>query len=781
MRKLLLLTVICFPFFIHSSAQIITTIVGNGIGGFSGNGGPATAAELDPYGITVDKIGNVYISDNDSCVRKINTSGIISTFAGNGVRGYSGDGGLATTAELKAPQGLTTDGIGNIYIADTYNNRIREVNTSGIISTFAGNGFNRVGGYGGYSGDGGPATAAELDEPYGIAVDKLGNVYIADTHNQVIRKVNTSGIISTFAGNGYGAGLMSGGGYYGDGGPATAAEFFLPNNVAIDNFDNVYISDYDNHRIRIVDTSGIINTFAGDSVVGYSGDGGSATTAEIYTPLAVTVDDSGVYIADDNNIRKVNPSGIISTFAGNDSIIGFSGDGGPATTAELSYVTGLALDTSGNLYIVDDGNARIRKVWMVLAVSDNSITDVNCNGESNGSAIAMASEGLPPYTYSWSNGATTSSVSNLSAGTYTVNVVDSENIKGSTIVIIAQPPLLTASANVITNVICNGANSGSASAITTGGTSPYTYLWSDANSQTTISVTGLSAGTYTINITDNNGCISPATVIITQPMALIASANAIINVNCNGGNNGSASVTVSGGTSPYNYLWSDANSQATISASGLIAGTYTATITDYNGCSIVSTITITQPTAISMTADSINVTGTCNGSAWVVVGGGTPSYSYLWMGGLTSDTITNQCIGDYCCTVTDANGCIDSLCTTIELATGTNEVKGESGELMVYPNPNNGTFTIALSHPELARPDESVGRVSGSQPKLKIYNVLGQQIYFATLNQVQPARTGTGGGDNLIDLSDKPNGIYLYKVFKETGELVGEGKVIILR
>ena len=220
----------------NSTTGIITTIAGNGIAGYSGDGGLATNAELNnPYGVAVDSNGNIYIADtNNNRIRKVNsTTGIITTIAGNGTAGYSGDGGLATNAELYYPYGVAVDSNGNIYIADTYNNRIRKVNsTTGIITTIAGNGT------AGYSGDGGPATNAQLNYPYGVAVDSSGNIYIADTDNNRIRKVNsTTGIITTIAGNGNP-------GYSGDGGPATNAELYDPSGVAVDSNGNIYIADY---------------------------------------------------------------------------------------------------------------------------------------------------------------------------------------------------------------------------------------------------------------------------------------------------------------------------------------------------------------------------------------------------------------------------------------------------------------------------------------------------------------------------------------------------------
>jgi sugar lactone lactonase YvrE len=343
-----------------SNAQIINTIAGDGVLGFSGDGGAATAAELYySSGVTVDGSGNVYIADeNNFRIRKVTTAGIISTIAGNGFGGYSGDGGAATAAELYYPYGLALDGSGNIYIADYDNNRIRKVTAAGIISTIAGDGA------WGYSGDGGAATAAELNTPSGIAVDVSGNVYIADYGNNRIRKVTPTGIISTIAGNGTAA-------YSGDGGAATAAELYTPSGVTLDGSGNLYIADQFNNRIRKVTAAGVISTIAGDNAQGYSGDGGAATTAELYYPFGISVNGSGiVYIADwgNNRIRKVT-TGIISTIAG-DSARGYSGDGGAPTATELSGPIGVTEDGQGNIYIADFGNNRIRKVTGITGINE---------------------------------------------------------------------------------------------------------------------------------------------------------------------------------------------------------------------------------------------------------------------------------------------------------------------------------------------------------------------------------------------------------------------------
>lgn len=290
-------------------------------------------------------------------------SQIIITFAGNGYNegtgngGYSGDGGQATAAEFWAPEGVTFDASGNLYIADNANQCIRKVNTSDSISTIAGMGP----AFSGFSGDGGPATAAELSDPSGVAFDALGNLYIADLNNSHIRMVNTSGIINTIAGCNFG-------GYSGDGGPATAAELGEASGIALDALGNLYIADASNQCIRKVNTSGIINTIAGLGPLGYgySGDGGPATAAELDVPSNIALDASGnLYIVDNQNscIRKVNTSGTISTFAGlGPGYSGFSGDGGQATAAEFNQPTDIALDALGNVYIIDAGNNRMRFV-----------------------------------------------------------------------------------------------------------------------------------------------------------------------------------------------------------------------------------------------------------------------------------------------------------------------------------------------------------------------------------------------------------------------------------
>jgi uncharacterized protein (TIGR03437 family) len=345
---------------------IITTIAGNGSSGYSGDAGPATSAQLaGPSGVAVDDAGNVYIADgNNNRIRKVGTNGMITTVAGNGSEGYSGDRGLAANAQLYYPRDVAVDAEGNLYIADSGNSRIRKVETNRVITTVAGSapGF--------YYGDGGQAASAQLNGPSGVAVDAAGNLYMADCHNNRIRKVATDGIITTIAGNGSP-------GYSGDGGPAASAQLNGPSGVAVDAAGNLYIADFYGNRVRKVAMNGIITTVAGDGSNGYSGDGGPAAGAQVYYPSGVAVDAAGnLYIADFgyNRIRKVATNGIITTVAGGGPQ-GDSGDGGPATSAQLSNPAGVAVDAAGNLYIAVSGSHRIRKV-----AANGAITTVAGNG-----------------------------------------------------------------------------------------------------------------------------------------------------------------------------------------------------------------------------------------------------------------------------------------------------------------------------------------------------------------------------------------------------------------
>ncbi len=355
-----------------SSSSFIYTIAGNESFGYSGDGGPATLADINtPAGAVLDKSGNLYIADQiNNLVRKVAAgTGVITTFAGNGTAGYTGDGGPAASAELYDPFSLALDNAGNLYISDAGNNVVRKVTaTTGIITTYAGNGTVL------YSGDGGAATSAGLGYLEGIAMDGSGNLFVAESGYERVRKIAANtGTISTVAGSGQG-------GYSGDGGPATTAALLAPTGVAIDRFGNLYIADFGNNVIReVTASSGVISTVAGNGYGagigqgGYSGDGGPATNAELYFPQSVAVDGAGnLYIADSFNqvIRKVTASSaVISTVIGNgpqNPCRSFGGDGGPANSATLCYPQGVSVDGAGNLYVVT-GDSRVREATVSAA------------------------------------------------------------------------------------------------------------------------------------------------------------------------------------------------------------------------------------------------------------------------------------------------------------------------------------------------------------------------------------------------------------------------------
>jgi sugar lactone lactonase YvrE len=434
------------------SAGTITTIAGTDESGSLGDGGPAVdAALVQPCGLALGQDGSLYIADaEDHRVRKVDPDGVITTVAGTGEWGFSGDGGPAVEAELAWPRGVAVAPDGSVYIADTRNDRIRRVDESGTITTVAGRGgasfgakrqateapvdaqgvavsgdgsvyvadgpcVQRIGSDGvittvagtgrrGYSGDGGQAVEAELDEPGGLALGPDRSLYIADYAGDVVRRVMPDGTISTFAGGGPDDGSAepdSGTAtdpealwawYGGDGGPATEARFVGCRDVALDADGNLYIADSENirthgvsfesHRIRRVGTDGLITTFAGVGASGFSGDGGPATEAKLDDATGVAVGpDGSVYIADQNNnrIRRVDTDGVITTVAGTGRE-GYSGDGGPATKAALDSPEKVALDREGNLFIADRWNNRVRRVGR-----DGVITTFAGSGEEGSS------------------------------------------------------------------------------------------------------------------------------------------------------------------------------------------------------------------------------------------------------------------------------------------------------------------------------------------------------------------------------------------------------------
>jgi uncharacterized protein (TIGR03437 family) len=349
---------ICIAPLLCSAQGTITTVAGIGSGAYSGDGGQAINAGMTPYGVAVDKSGNLFIADEvNSMVRKVDTSGVISRFAGCNPTALSaciqagvGSGVPATSEVVFVGNPLAVDASGNLYVADIGHSLIRKVTPAGIVSTVAGSGTQ------GYGGDNGPATSAALNGPGGLAVDAAGNVYISDTQNNRVRMVSPAGTITTIAGDGKF-------GFTGDNGPGASAELSYPGFLTLDASGNLYISDTLNFRVRKLTPAGIISTVVGNGNPLSQGDGGPAISAGV-APVGIAVDGAGnLFISQSNSvIRKVDTNGNISTIAGGLTTGGFGGDGGPSANASLLGPMGLAVDTAGNLYIADSGNNRVRRI-----------------------------------------------------------------------------------------------------------------------------------------------------------------------------------------------------------------------------------------------------------------------------------------------------------------------------------------------------------------------------------------------------------------------------------
>lgn len=413
--KIVITTLLAFSHFLMSSntwAQTISTYAGGGSSGL-GDGGPATNATLDYFaGIAFDGLGNLYIADaNRHRVRKVDaSSGIITTVAGTGSGGFSGDAGAAIAAKLNRPGWVAVDRWGNIFIADGSNRRIRKViAATGIISTVAGNGSS------GSSPDGGPATNASFFGFQGIAIDTVGNLYIAETTNERIRKVDAvTNIISTYAGTGIA-------GFSGDNGPATLATINGVFGICFDKLGNLYIADRSNARVRRISVNDTITTIAGNGSAAYVSDGGLATATAL-DAFAVAVDDSGqIFIADYSNsrIRKIDLTNVAHTIAGS-GVAGFSGDAGVATIAQIDRPEGVCFDPCQNLYIADFNNKRVRKVIF----NPHSTTTILLSGVSSvtvGATVtvnATVSGAGSSYSIKWFRNSTLFSTTTLPTTTY---------------------------------------------------------------------------------------------------------------------------------------------------------------------------------------------------------------------------------------------------------------------------------------------------------------------------------------------------------------------------
>ncbi len=516
MKKSILIITFLFTLIISSNGQIINTFAGIGTCcvGPNGDGGSATNAQLSlPEATATDALGNVFIVDiANSQIRKVSPSGIISTFAGTGLAGYGGDGGAANLAQLNYPRGVAVDASGNVFITDAGNNRVRKVNTAGVISTYAGTGVS------GYTGNGGLAVNAQLSGLMGITIDILGNMYIVETGR--VRKINTAGVISAFAG----VGSWS---YGGDGGPAINAQFNLPWGIAVDLFGNVYIGEAYNNRIRKIDTSGIISTFAGTGVSGYIGDGGAAINAQLASPCGVAVDALGnVFVADYNNsrVRKINTAGIISTFAGT-GVNGFSGDGGLSTNAQLYAPRGVQVDASGNLFIADETNGRVRKVTCPAPMITATSPSPACSGNMG----CLSASGASTYLWTGPCGFSSNQQSpcfpfyTFCSCNYTVTGTDANGCKNTATVCLNVNTLPTLTATTSDSLLCSGQTA------TLAVSGANTYTWNTGGYGTSIVVTPTTTTNYIVNGTDANGCTNNA--LVTQSVSICTTVSEFSSLN----------------------------------------------------------------------------------------------------------------------------------------------------------------------------------------------------------------------------------------------------------
>ncbi|HTD07152.1 NHL repeat-containing protein [Undibacterium sp.] len=330
----------------HTAAAVVTTLAGSGIQGNAN--GTGTAASFNyPEHIAVDTSGNVYVADSgNNLIRKVTPTGVVTTLAGSGIQGNAN--GTGTAASFNNPGGVTVDVSGNVYVADFRNNLIRKITPAGMVTTLAGDGS--------HNSANGIGTAASFAFPGDVTVDAAGNVYVADVSNYMIRKITPAGLVTTYAGIGSPALPL-----YGNG-PANTASFALPDSVAVDALGNVYVADTGNNSIRKITAAGMVSSLAGDLYANSGSANGTGTAATFSAPTGVAVDASGnVYVSDSGNnlIRKITAAGVVTTIAGNASDTSINGTG---TAAGFRNPVGVAVDSSGNLYVSDSGSHLIRKI-----------------------------------------------------------------------------------------------------------------------------------------------------------------------------------------------------------------------------------------------------------------------------------------------------------------------------------------------------------------------------------------------------------------------------------
>ncbi len=640
--------------------QIITTVAGNGTTTYPGDGVAATAAGLNTAkSVAVDRAGNLYITANSSTVLKVSTAGIITTI------GSFADG-------FRNIEGIATDSKGNVYVSDVYNQWVMKITPSGTITKYAGYPIVTIYGSG---GDGGPATAAYLYFPNGLAVDSIGNLFIADYGNHKIRKVDTFGIITTVAGDGTT-------GPYTSGVAATATGMNSPTYVALDRTGNLYITDQGSNHIYMVNTAGITNNFAGNGTIGFSADGIAATAAEISIPLGISTDNAGnVYFCDAYNyrVRKINNSGVISTLSGNGTSA-YYGDGGPATAAELSIVFGMAIDSVGDLFVVDQTNNRVRRISPPCPASIVD-TIAGLSQVCVGSTITLTEDTLGGI---W--GATNANAS-VVGGVVTGSIAGVDTIKysvtntcGTTTVVmlpITVNALPAVAAITGTAFVCLGDSVALADA-TTGGT--WSVLLGNASVGTAGEVTGISAGIDSVKYTYTNtmGCSNMTEMEFTiNPLPVAGTISGASNI-CPLSSTTLTSTGSAGGT------WSATNGNATVVGgvvTGVSLGVDTIMYAVTNGCG-------TATATFTLTVSTTPYAGVISGPSSICAGFST-SVSETVTGGAWSATNSNVSIGSTGIVYATTAG-VDTIIYTVTASCGS---ATDSFTITVDPLPDPGSIT----------------------------------------------------------------------------------------
>ncbi len=770
-----------------SQAQTISTIVGNGSGAFSGDGGAATAARINvSWGIVADAAGNIFIGDgNNNRIRKVNPSGIITTYAGTGSATYGGDGGAATAAQLNFPSGVALDTSGNLYISDANNHRVRKINTSGVITTFAGTGTS------GFSGDGGPATAARIAYSDGICTDRFGNVFIPDPANHRIRKVNASGTMSTYGGTGTA-------GYAGDGGQATAALIDYPSDVETDPAGNLYFTDYSRNCVRKISTSGVITTVAGTGTSGSSGDGGPGTAARVNSPTGIDVDNCGnVYISDrgSSKIRKLLPSGTIVSICGTGTA-SFSGDGGNATAATIDNPHGVCHDANDNILIVDRNNYRVRKITyptdraptFISGASQTLTLCMNSSGVAINSLMSVTDSDvsqtivwsvysapvhgtLGGFNYSATSSGGTIGTGGLSytpttgySGTDTFRIAVTDCLLTDTITIYVTISTTPAPGTITgPSSVCAGATITLADTAT-GGT------WTSSNNAlATVSatgvVTGVAAGSLIISYTVTNGCgassATHAVTVLPLPVAGVISGPSSV---CSG-QSITLSETVTGGT------WSATNTNATVGGTGIVmgvtAGIDTIQYSITNSCG--TSVAIYPVTVNALPAAIGGSTFVCAGATTTLTNtviGGTWTTSNAAIASVTSLTGIVSGVAAGTCTITYNSGvCFTTL--TMNIGSTPAPITGpvavcEGAATTVGTTSTGGSWTT--SNTSIATIN-TTGGITGVIPgTVTISYTYANGCYSSTpftVNPIPVAITGTTvvcAGGSTITLSDATSG-----------------------